>query len=440
MFKELQDAIQWVEKQTKFKPKTDLTRMQKAYDMLNIDLTHIKKIHVAGTNGKGTTLEFIMRILRVNNQKVGAFRSPYVLTFNERLSIGKEHISDDALLVYINEIYTLNQAFKDKYQEHLSFFELLTLMAFKYFYDQKVDFMVIEVGLGGLLDATNILNYDLSVITNIGYDHMHILGNSLESIAKNKLGIVKKGNHLITIEDETVKQQFIDHCKHVDASLKFVKPLKIVETEPLRLQYNQRDIFVSAKGAFNAKNAALAIEAVKYFYPNLTHEQLKLAFRYSKVIGRFMALSQNLYVDGAHNVSAMKALVDHLKAIKGNRTIKIIFSALGDKDINGMLDLLEEVSNHICITSFPDPRFKSLKSYVRPGMLYNEDGLSAIHHYYKQRDVDEIVVITGSFHFIGYMMNTYKDYLLKKFKAEEDADRIEDNPSYYAKDIFEDEK
>ena len=438
MFKEVKDAILWVEKQTKFKPKTDLTRMKKAYDMLNIDLTHIKKIHVAGTNGKGTTLEFIMRLLRVNNQKVGAFRSPYVQTFNERISIGKEYISDDALLEYINEIYRFNEVFSQKHKEHLSFFELLTLMAFKYFYDQKVDFMVIEVGLGGLLDATNIINYDISVITSIGYDHMHILGDTLESIAKNKLGIVKKGNHLITIEDENIKQQFIDHCMQVGASYTFVKPLKIVQSDPLLLKYNQSDIFVSAKGIYNAKNAALAIEVVNCFYPNMTLNQVRLAFRYSKVIGRFMSISPNLYVDGAHNVSAMKALVEHLKAIKDGRTIKIIFSALADKDINGMLDLLEEVSNNICITSFPDPRFKSLKSYVRPGMIYNEDGLSAIHNYYKQRDVNELVVITGSFHFIGYMMRTYKEYLLKKFKAEEDADRIEDNPDYYAKDIFED--
>ncbi len=438
MFKEIKDAIQWVEKQTKFKPKTDLTRMQKAYEMLNIDLTHIKKIHVAGTNGKGTTVEFIMRLLKTNDQKVGVFRSPYVLVFNERISIGRDYISNDELLVYINDIYAFNEKFKDKYQEHLSFFELLTLMAFKYFYDQKVDFMIVEVGLGGLLDATNILNYDLSVITNIGYDHMHVLGNTLESIANNKLGIVKNNTHLITIDDQEVKQQFINHCHKVGATIKFVKPLKIVGNDPLMLQYNQSDIFVSAKGIYNAKNAALAIEAAKYFYPHMTHAQLKMAFRYSKVIGRFMAISPNLYVDGAHNVSAMKALVEHLKVIKDHRKIKIIFSALADKDINGMLDLLEEVSNDICITSFPDPRFKSLKSYVRAGMLYNEDGLSAIHNYYKQRMVDEIVVITGSFHFIGYMMNIYKDYLQKKFKAEEDADRIEDNPSYYAKDIFED--
>lgn len=442
-FNDLEKAIAWIESQTKFSPKKDLSRMRAAYAMLDIDLSHVKKIHVAGTNGKGSTLEFILRILREKGHKIATFRSPYVFQFNERIGYDLKYIRNAELLDLINEFYDFNETFTKAYGEHLSFFELLTLMAFKYTFDKKADFMIIEVGIGGLLDATNILDYDLSLITNIGYDHMHILGDTLESIAINKLGILKKGNHLISTVDQALHQQFKQYADQIGATLNLIeKPLEIIESDPLFLNYEGYRLYIAARGTFQAKNVTLAIAAAKYFYPDLDILTINRAFKHAKVIGRFYMLAPQVYADGAHNISAMRALVDHLKEILKKRSkIKVIFSALNDKDINGMLDLLEEISDDICITSFPDPRFKSLQPFVRPGMYYNEDALSAFQNFYINKTYDEAIVITGSFHFVSHMIHTVKAYQHKVMDAEDFAIAYKEKYMHLMdKDLFDDEE
>lgn len=191
MFNLLKDAIHWIETRTKFRPKTSLDYIDNALKMMNVNLDLIKKIHVTGTNGKGSVSMYLTHIFKFNGYKVGTFISPYLMRFNERIKINGQDIDDDSLLQLINKIFTFNEVYHEKTGQSLSFFELMTLMSIQMFSDEKVDLMIMEVGIGGLLDATNILNYDASVITNIGFDHMKQLGNTLEEISFNKLGIVK---------------------------------------------------------------------------------------------------------------------------------------------------------------------------------------------------------------------------------------------------------
>ncbi|PKK96625.1 MAG: bifunctional folylpolyglutamate synthase/dihydrofolate synthase, partial [Tenericutes bacterium HGW-Tenericutes-3] len=157
MLKNIGEAITWIESQVRFKPKADLKRMTSAYRRLRIDLSGIKKIHVAGTNGKGSVCAYISHILIESGYKVGTYTSPYLISFNERIRYQFQNIDDKDLYELILSIYFFNQSFEKSYGESLSFFELLTLMSFMYFEKMKVDVMVIEVGIGGLLDATNIL-------------------------------------------------------------------------------------------------------------------------------------------------------------------------------------------------------------------------------------------------------------------------------------------
>ncbi|QWB95400.1 hypothetical protein KHQ89_05435 [Mycoplasmatota bacterium] len=426
MFNELTKAISWIESQTKFKPKTDLSRMQTAYKMLDLDLSNIKKIHVAGTNGKGSTCAYLVRMSRFAKQKTGVFTSPYVVRFNERIGIGTSLITDEDLLIYINWIYDFNQLFSKSYKETLSFFELLTLMAIKYFYDQRVDVMIMEVGIGGLLDATNIINYDLSLITNIGYDHMRVLGNTLESIAKNKLGILKKGNHLITTVDPKLHDLFKSYAKDVGATIQFIDEKPVIESfNPLRIVYKDMNLYIHLKGIYQVKNAMLAIEAAQRLFPELTYLDYRAAFSKVKLPARLTWYGPGLYIDGAHNISAMKALGEHLKLMKSRRNISILFSCLADKDVNGMLDILEELSDRIIITEFPDARFKSLRSFVRPGMSYNEDAMNAYKRLILERDETNNIYILGSLHFASYMMKEIKKYHLEVHEMNERADRIE---------------
>jgi dihydrofolate synthase / folylpolyglutamate synthase len=151
MFNNIHDAIHWIEVQVKFKPKTDLIRMRTAYQMLGIDLDHVKKIHVAGTNGKGSVSSYLSHIFIEAGYKVGTFTSPYLVRFNERVRYQMKEIPDADLLKYINKVYLFNIEFEKVYGENLSFFELLTLISLLYFEEIQCDIIVMEVGLGGLL-------------------------------------------------------------------------------------------------------------------------------------------------------------------------------------------------------------------------------------------------------------------------------------------------
>ena len=173
-FNNVLEAISWLEHQPRFKEKVDLNSLKDKFFKLNIDLSNIKKIHIGGTNGKGSTNAFLSEILIENNLKVGSFTSPYLVVFNERIKINNENIKDSDLLNYINYFYQFNLELYALNNIKLSFFEILTLLSLKYFHDNNVDVIIMETGIGGRLDATNILNYDASIITSIGFDHVII--------------------------------------------------------------------------------------------------------------------------------------------------------------------------------------------------------------------------------------------------------------------------
>ena len=405
MFNKLSDAIQWIETQIKFKPKTDLTRMKDAYEMLGLDLSQIKKIHVGGTNGKGSVCAYLSHVLIEAGYKVGTYTSPYLLRFNERIRIQFHEIEDQDLFDLILRIYKFNQAFEAKHGEFLSFFELLTLMALIYFSEQKVDVIIMEVGLGGLLDATNVLNYDLSLITSIGFDHMKQLGNTLESIAYNKLGIVKPYNHLITTVDESLHEQFYKHCLDVLATYEFYtkKHLKIISDYPLRIMHDHVIYELSMLGDYQQLNALLAIKAIHYLFPKISTSIIQKGLKKTVWAGRLENIRPKTYIDGAHNTHAIESLLSLAHTTFKNKNIYVLFSALGDKDIPTMLNQLSTLSKHIYITSFPDSRYVDLRIYEKDNLPFIKDPLDALIFIESQMAEDDILLITGSLHFAGYM-------------------------------------
>lgn len=410
MFNHVAEGTEWIESQLKFKPKSDLNRMHAAFNMLNLDLSKIKKIHVAGTNGKGSVCSYLTHILMEQGLKVGTYTSPYLLVFNERIKVNFENISDEDLLKLINYIYQFNLDFEKSYGESLSFFELMTLMALIHYATIQVDVMVIEVGLGGRLDATNILNYDVSLITSIGMDHMKQLGDTLESIASNKLGILKPHNHLITTVRDELHPQFIEHVKALDATLKFIEPKLIqkISDIPLSFRYKNETYQLKLIGDYQILNASLAIEATHYLYPNITTDTIKDGIELSIWPGRLEEIKPRIYLDAAHNTHAMEALkVTFMHAFKDYK-VTVLFSALGDKDISGMLTIIKSFADKIILTTFPDPRFipiDHLKNQVNDIM---EDPLDAYQKLSTGLGENEILLITGSLHFIGYMASKIK--------------------------------
>jgi len=383
MFSHVKEAIQWIEIQVKFKPKTDLTRMRKAYEMLHLDLTGIKKIHVAGTNGKGSVCSYITHILMEASYKVGTFTSPYLVRFHERIKVQFEDISDDDLLHLINQIYDFNVLFEKEYGEFLSFFELLTLMSLIHFSNQKVDVIVMEVGLGGLLDATNILNYDVSLITSIGFDHMKQLGNTLESIFYNKLGIVKPYHHLITTVDPSLHEQCVVHCINQKATFELYthKHIKVISDFPIRFIYDHTIYELSLLGDYQHLNALISIKAIHYLFPKISTHHIQRGLKKATWAGRLEEIADKIYIDGAHNTHAIDALSSLTKTTFKNKKIHVLFSALGDKDILGMIEKIKSFASTITLTSFPDMRYLDLSPYANKEILFISDPIEAIFLY-----------------------------------------------------------
>ena len=253
----------------------------------------LRSIHIAGTNGKGSTTNDIRSILQTAGYKVGSFTSPFMITHLDRIRINDQDIREDAFLAITNRFY-------DSWMEwDLSMFEIDMCIAVFYYLEEQVDFCVFETGLGGRKDATNILQPLVSVITNIGMDHMEFLGDTLEKIAKEKAGIVKEGIDLITAEDkECCLQVFQKHTASAHAQcIKAGEISNIQETaDGLSFDYgNLKDVALYGKARYQCRNAALAIEVCLYLqrqgHIRLTEAQLRTGLHQAVWIGRFETIS-----------------------------------------------------------------------------------------------------------------------------------------------------
>ncbi len=418
MFKHIEEAVAWIEHQVKFKPKTDLDRMRAAALALGNPQDAYKIIHVGGTNGKGSVVSYISTILN-KHMKVGTYTSPYILKFNERIKVNLEMIPDDVLLNYINQMVSFNESFSSTYGETLSFFELVTLIALVYFRDQKVDIVVLEVGLGGLLDATNIVTPIASVITNIGFDHMQQLGNTLESIAYNKLGIVKPGIPLFTSVDNELMPQFDAACLEKDSRLYHIHDglIQIESSEPLQFSYEYHHYETGLQGLYQAKNAALSIAVVNYLFPKIPIRSIKDGIHETVWPGRFEVLSRNpmVILDGAHNRHGIKALVNSVQTMYPNRVIHSLFCAMADKETSLMLEMISSISSTVTVTHFDYKRVAELSVLLEqtphPHKRAIEDPVVAVDTLIKDAKPDDILVITGSLYFVSFI----RPYLLNRF-------------------------
>lgn len=410
MFTQVTQAIEWIEHQVKFKPKTDLDRMRAAADALGNPQNAYKIIHVGGTNGKGSVVSYLSTILE-KQLKVGTYTSPYILKFNERIKVQLDMISDQDLLDYINHMYAFNTTFTETYGESLSFFELITLIALLYFKDQKVDLVVLEVGLGGLLDATNIVNPIAAVITNIGFDHMQQLGYTLESIAYNKLGIVKPGIPLFTAVDDNLLPQFNETCQKLSSPLYHITDqlIEIESKEPLAFRYEYHQYQTGLQGLYQAKNAALAIAVVNYLFPKTPIRQIKAGIQETVWPGRFEILKQSplIILDGAHNQHGIDALVKSVTSIYPNTVIHSLFCAMADKETAIMLEKISAISTTITLTHFDYKRTAELSvlldqtHHVRKQAI--EDPMTALDVILKYAEKNDIIIITGSLYFVSYI-------------------------------------
>jgi dihydrofolate synthase / folylpolyglutamate synthase len=412
MFQTIQEAKDWIETSVRFGEKLDLVRMNLAAAMLGHPERKFKSIHVAGTNGKGSTTNFLKNIIKQAGFKVGIYTSPYVVMFNERIGIDDVYISDDDVIHYANQIRVLWDEVFRLYNESITFFEILTLMAFLYFADQKVDYAVIEVGLGGLLDATNIITPEVSVITNISWDHMKQLGNTLESIAMNKLGIVKEGVPLVTTENNPdLHEIFTTTAKNKNAPILFVNPneaTNVIIGEETSFHYRKNPYRLHLTGEHQIKNATLAIETIRVFAKReniaITERMIYQGLYETTWPGRFEIFEHKIVLDGAHNIGGAESLKKAIKAVYPKERLICLFCMMKDKEHEKVIHLLDDLVDEFHFTQIDYKRSAQAEDLAaesqHPQKFAHSDFREAFASL-RQVKKGEILLVTGSLYFIS---------------------------------------
>lgn len=413
----IEQALEWIHSRLKFNIRPGLNRVSALLELLGNPEESLSMIHIAGTNGKGSTVAFTRSIFMQAGLKVASFTSPFITTFGERMSINAQPIPDEKLIYYVKMIQPLvEQLDNDAELTGITEFEIITAMAFKYFADEKVDLAVIEVGLGGLLDSTNVIRPVVSGITTIGLDHIDILGSTIEEIAAQKAGIIKAGIPVVVGNIELKALRVIWEVARKNTARIYQYPYdyrtELKEHEHFDFFAGQEailDLEKSLIGLHQVENAGMAIELALVYANkvgiNLNEEIIRAGIREAFWPARMEKLGENplILLDGAHNVHAMNRLLENLGKEFPDKKITIIFSAITTKDIRQMIKMLQTVKNsRLILTTFDYPKALDLKDFrylEDEGVELASSWELAIVRAQKALDEDELLLITGSLYF-----------------------------------------
>ena len=378
--------------------------------------THFPTVHIVGTNGKGSTTSYLQNILTKSGYQVGTFTSPYITRFNERISINGTEIPDKDLISLVEKA----QVLLDDLEEHTAFdrpteFELVTLLMFLYFDLKQVDMAIIEAGIGGRLDSTNVLSPELVICTSIGFDHTETLGNSLLDIANHKAGVMRENTPILLGRVSAEVEHFFNQKSH-----DLQAPLAVIDREIQLLPKDNQTIQVSYDhwespdlklpmlGRHQENNAGLAVTAAHLLaqtFPKITDKSIQDGICDTHWPGRSEWIGNNIYLDGAHNPQGIASLKQVLKDNFTNRKVHILFAGLRRKPL---ADLLEELKDYdITVTSFDFFEALPLDDYPKDFKRAADyrDWLAQA----ESADSDDLFVVTGSLYFISEVRN----YLIK---------------------------
>ena len=382
--------------------------------------THFPTVHIVGTNGKGSTTSYLQNILTKSGYQVGTFTSPYITRFNERISINGTEIPDKDLISLVAKA----QVLLNDLEEHTDFdrpteFELVTLLMFLYFDLKQVDMAIIEAGIGGRFDSTNVLSPELVICTSIGFDHTETLGNSLLDIANHKAGVMRENTPILLGRVSTEVEHFFNQKSH-----DLQAPLAIIDREIQLLPKDNRTIQISYDhwespnlklpmlGQHQENNAGLAVTAAHLLaqtFPKITDKSIQEGIEETHWPGRSEWIGNNIYLDGAHNPQEIASLKQVLKDNFANRRVHILFAGLRRKPL---ADLLEELRDYdITVTSFDFFEALPLDDYPQDFKRAADyrDWLAQA----ESANSDDLFVVTGSLYFISEVRN----YLINERKA-----------------------
>ena len=404
----------WLESRIGLNFRSGLERMRQAISLLDHPEENYPIIHVTGTNGKGSSIAFMSQLFAEHKKKVGTFTSPHMVSIYDRICVNHKPISDKDFVRIGRRIQAMERQLL-RTQDSLSYFEILTLIALLYFEEEQVDVALIEVGIGGLLDATNVVIGDVAVVTSVGLDHQETLGDSIVAIAEQKAGIFKK-------KERAVIGPLAEEARRV-CELR-ADELGVVLYEHGRDfsfskgQFSNQDKMIvglqlGLKGTYQEENAAVALQSFLLFMKQQNWQPqvkwIRKALQETHWAGRLEYFERGIYLDGAHNLPALSRLVEFIRQ-QEQKEIFLLFGALKRKNYQGMLSYLKQElpDVRLTITTFEDDcaidkRNLTTETYVSS---YRE----FIEQFIKKSTDSQLLFVTGSLYFIAEV----RAFLLEK--------------------------
>jgi dihydrofolate synthase/folylpolyglutamate synthase len=394
----------------RFGQRLELDTMRRLAGKLGNPHERLKFLHVAGTNGKGSVCAMLQAIFHANGCKTGMYTSPHLVSFCERFRVGDSNISESDVVRLVEKVMPLGAEIAAlPGGREPTFFEVVTAMALQYFADQNVDYVVWETGLGGRLDATNIVTPVVSVITSIGFDHMQYLGDTLAKIAGEKAGIIKPGIPVVTAATgealEVIRATAARHGSPltvIGSDVCARRDGNSVELAGTRQDYGR--LTIPLLGEHQAANCATAIAALDSAGIPLRVDAVRQGLAKTRWPGRFQVIhgEPTVVLDGAHNVPGAQTLVDTMREQFSGKLVALIVGVLKDKDVEGVVNVLSGLTKRVfCV---PVANDRTSHPVELAGMFGSQaeavEGIEEAWNRAKRTGVD-VVVITGSLFLVG---------------------------------------
>ncbi|MBS6043010.1 MAG: bifunctional folylpolyglutamate synthase/dihydrofolate synthase [Clostridium baratii] len=419
------NAMKYIKEVGNFGSNYGLERTERLLELLGNPHKKIKVIHVAGTNGKGSTTSMIASMLINEGFKTGMYTSPFLEEFEERIQIDRKNISKEDLSAYVEIVKEAVDKVIEEGYTHPTEFEIITCIMFKYFYDKKVDYAVVEVGLGGRLDSTNVVNPVLSVITSISLDHTNILGNTIEEIAREKGGIIKENTPLILYPQEKIeardvlskicneKSSEIYEVKRENAKLIDINNEEFYQRIKINGLNKEYEINLKLLGEHQIVNCMVALTAVEVLskIEGFKLKNIEKGIENAVWKGRLEVLNKKplIVIDGAHNIQGIKSLKENVEKYFNYDNMHLLIGILADKQVEDMINEIVPLSSDVValtpnsyraeLASELEKEIYKVNKNVKSFESYKEGFLSA----YKKAKENDMILVTGSLYMIGEM-------------------------------------
>ena len=413
-FTNVDQVIKRIYSLPKLHPKNDLSYIRRILKQLNNPQDSVKTIHVTGTNGKGSTSYYLSNLLQKAGQKTGLFVSPYIYEFNERIQLNGKNISNNDLIKTANEIeMAIEKKKKDDPDFSLVTFEYEVALAFQFFAQENCDYAVIEVGIGGEHDKTNVIIPEVSVITTIGLDHEKIIGPTLKDIAKEKSGIIKSNRPVVLGNVPQDVLEILLNKAQSENSKSFLLGRDFqIKIMPDVIEYqDSKNIYNFAlRPLVEAYDIGIAVQAIQLLQLDLDRKKIEEAINETRIPGRYDVIqtSPEIIVDGAHNLQAMENLLNLVRKKKKGQ-IYVLLGMMKDKDLGPVTKLFKD--EKVTLTRIDYPRAARLEDFPKEAQKefeYKENFEEAYTSLKNKLQADDMLLVTGSFYLVGAVLNYCK--------------------------------